>query len=451
MVKDYFQDILPPESTGVPIKRAPAPQADAAEHDEVVLEAPERSIRSIQASPTRSRGGYGGSDVRETLAVKPPPAKSRLWMWAAVAVALLVLGAITLVALRPTSVTIVPRSHEVFFDDTAIFTAYPASSAATGTLTFVTQTQTFDQSELVAAAGVEHVEERASGSITIYNNYSSDAVTLIESTRFESPDGHVYRIPDEVIVPGRRGTTPGEISVVVFAEEPGEMYNAGPIERMSVPGLRSTPAMYSGIYASATSGFSGGYVGERPSASEADLAAARANSRTRVEEQVREMARSFTTDSTIALASLAQIRYENVAATTEGEGMVRVHERARVELPVFAADDFAHLIAQSVSADTEKGLVSLRPGEAFAATALAADLSSQTSLQFRLQGTATIVWRVDEAALREALAGRDEAAFEAIVSAFPGIQEAHARVQPFWKSAFPSDGEDITIMVRDNG
>ena len=68
-------------------------------------------------------------------------------------------------------------------------------------------------------------------------------------------------------------------------------------------------------------------------------------------------------------------------------------------------------------------------------------------LIFTLSGAAQLVWNVDAVALAEALAGKEEGAFQAIVAGFPGVEEARARVQPFWKNSFPENPADIRIKI----
>jgi hypothetical protein len=101
-----------------------------------------------------------------------------------------------------------------------------------------------------------------------------------------------------------------------------------------------------------------------------------------------------------------------------------------------------------VSAGAEKGGLIFKPIEL---TALPATTSgdSNTALAFSLRGQAQLVWRVDASELASALAGRDEGAFQTIVGGFEGIEEARARIEPFWKNSFPADPTDIKITVKD--
>ena len=380
----------------------------------------------------------------------PPPQRrgSRLWLWGGIFVALLALAAIALVALRPTSVFVSPRSHAILFDDTARFMAYPASSAAEGSLAFTVESTILEDSQVVAAEGTVRVEEKANGSVTIYNDYSADSVKLIKNTRFESSQGLIFRVPAEAIVPGKRGTVPGEITVMVIADQAGEKYNIGP-DTFKLPGLKSTPDMFAKVTARSTTAMTGGFAGERAAIAPSTEEATRAEIRSRLEQKVKSAIGSAAGDN-VVFVELARISYETLPPTSETGGSVRMHERAVVEMPVFAPSEFAHILARSVSADAESGDVKLVPGEGFRAMRLTpTDVPLTAPLEFTLEGTARLVWVVDEAALKSALAGKSEDAFQSIVEGFPSIDEAHARIEPFWKNSFPSDPSAIQITIED--
>ena len=401
----------------------------------------------------RSKQRVGMGDIREGGQPPPLPLRaraSRSFLWGGVALALLVLGAIALVALRPTTATVVPRSHAVLFDETARFTAYPAETAVTGTLPFTIETSTFEDSQVVPAKGTERVEDRAQGSITVYNDYSSASVKLIKNTRFQTPSGLVFRAPAEVIVPGRKGSTPGQISITVFADKPGEQYNIGPVEKFTLPGLASGPE-YSKVYARSSAPTVGGFAGERPAATPAALEAAQAEIRGRLQEKALASARVRESAETFAFFDLAHLTFESLPPTTEGKEGVRIHERARMELPLFPVDKFAYVVGESVSASAESGSIVLKTGEGFGARPEGAvgEFTAGSPLSFTLRGSALLIWKVDTEELAGALAGRDKAAFQAIVKGFPGIEEAHARIEPFWKSSFPADPAAIKIKVQE--
>jgi hypothetical protein len=457
MAKDYFQDIMPPSGApgrSIPIsKPQESPSLEPPEEENVDAESPpERSIRNISMPQRRPRGGEQKPPAPpgpsfSSLEVAPSPGSKRLWIWAAALLVTLLLGVVGLLALRPTTVTVVPKSHAVLFDDASTLSAYPESVAATGALSYRIESVRLEDSEVVPSSGMERVEEKASGTITVYNAYSAAPTRLIKNTRFETPDGLIFRTPSEIVIPGKKGATPGEISVTVVADKAGEAYNVGPVAKFTVPGLKDTPAMFSGVYARSSASMSGGFSGDRPAVSPGALESAQSAVRDRLLAKARDSVASKTNDADIALVGLADISYTSLPRTAEAGGGVRIHEEAAVDIPVFSTSALAREVATWVSADAETSTTVLVPGKDFTAQRGTSALTK--SLTFTLSGTATLVWIVDRNALAEALSGKMEGDFETIVSAFPGIQEARARVEPFWKNTFPKDAADIVIRVEE--
>lgn len=460
MAKDYFQDIVPPPGGGSGRMRrlSVSPKSESEEvreegtdidsTSEEVAPTPDRSIRNVNFTPVRPR---------RTMETPPPPGnfgmprkrRSRKLLWGIAAIAVVIVGGLLVVAMRTTTVTVTPRTHAVLFDDSSLFTAYPAIAAAPGSLPYTLETVGLEDSDTVASNGTVQASDKASGLITVFNDYSTSPQRLVKNTRFEAPGGIIFRAPSDIVVPGRTAAGPGQISVTVVADEAGEKYNVAPVSRFTLPGLKSTADMYAKIYAQSTTAFTGGFVGEKPGVATADMERAVAGIRSRLEGKARDAAEALSSESAVVFTDLVRISYEDLPATTESGGNVRVHQKATVSIPVFPAANFAKSVALSVSSDVDDVEVMLVQGEGFGARALSASSTLGIDpLQFGLVGAATIVWEVDKAALAEALAGRDQSAFQTIVTGFKGIQEARARIEPFWSGVFPKDPAGISIKVK---
>jgi hypothetical protein len=442
MAKEYFQDILPPEDD-------PKRSGDTAHESDAGNPVPmnrnassERSIRNISMPERRMR--LPDRDAPGVMVSAPPRRGSRWWLWIIALAAVIVLGILALVALRSTTVTVVPRSQAVTFTDASVFTAYPAATAAQDTLTYSMHTQDYEQSLVVKSTGTVQASDKASGLITVYNDYQSSPFRLVKNTRFESSDGHIFRTPEDIVIPGKSGSTPGQVSVTVVADQPGEAYNVSP-SRFTVPGLQGA-ASYAHIYAQSSAPMSGGFVGERPDVSADTLSATIAALREKLQTQARADTAALG-EQGIVLPDLAVITYEDAPLAPEGTGSVRVVEKAHVAVPTFAPDVFAKAIAAAsgiVGAD-----VSLIPSSTMAARFTSASTTPGTDpFQFALSGSATIVWDVDTEALKQALVGKPQSAFQSIATNFAGIQEAHARLEPFWKSVFPTDPSQIKVTIE---
>lgn len=456
MARDYFQDIMPPSGD----ERSRAPSQANAEETRIPIHAGSqetpssaRSIRNISI-PNRE-GRRPMSDMRDTREVptvgrgqpRPPRQFSRRWIWGLAGLCLLVLAALLLLALRSTLITVTPRSHTVVFDQSAQFSAFPVATAASGTLAYSVQVTDLEDSEVVPSQGTVHAEDKASGTITVYNNYSAATIRLIKNTRFQAPDGLIFRAPADVVIPGKTGGTAGQVSVTVIADQPGEQYNVAPISRFTLPGLKSASAEYAQVYAASTAAMSGGFSGDRPGVDPAALAAAVSTVRDRLDQKAHDAAHAATAATTV-FPDLMAITYQDLPDTSEAGGGVRIHESAHVQIPVFDSSLLAQAVASAVSADAGNSSLHIVPGANFGAHATSTVTVLGTDpLQFTLVGTAQLVWDVDTGALAAALAGRDQGAFQTIVKGFPGIQEARARIEPFWSSTFPKDPTAIQVEV----
>lgn len=406
----------------------------------------ERSIRDLRPSAARQR-----LQVTRTHEVhkERPRRRSRGGVWVAAVFAFLVLaGAAALIFFSSTSVTIMPRTHMVTFDASNPLTAYPAASAATGTIPYTVSTQVFEESAAVQATGTENVEEKASGNVTVYNE-TDRAMRLIKNTRFQTADGLIFRIPASVDIPAQKDGKPGSVEITVFADETGLKFNVPP-GQFTLPGLKSSPD-YSKIYAKSSTAFSGGFSGERPAVSPTVLESARADIRSRLEEKARALWQTAT-EGTVAFPGLVAISYESLPPTNDSGSGVKITERARVTMPEFPEAAFAAALGQAVSADAENANIRIRFSDGAAAQPVgafdAADIG-RTSITFALNGRGQLVWQVDAKLLQESLAGREEAAFQPIATGFVAIDTATARIAPFWKHSFPQDASSIKVQISD--
>lgn len=445
MARDYLEDIS--SQSEEPIRRRSASPFS--------IRTGERTIRNIAAPHRRGAGseqnharqftGPGSGTERRGGQSK----QVRIWIWVAASLAFFVLAVVILLSFRNTTVTVIPVSRTVTFDKTSFFTAYPEGLTA-GALSYSVTAFDFEDSAAVPSNGTEKVSERASGTITVYNEYSNSSVKLLKNSRFATPDGLVFRTPEAVVIPGKQGTSPGSISITVFADEAGEAYNVESVSRFTLPGLKSSPDMYTRVYARSLSPMSGGFVGVRPAVPAGALQTARAEVRGRLESKARDSARALASSTATVFPDLMRITYTSLTPTAEAGNGVRIHERAHVEIPVFSSALFAATVARMAGADTESATILSADGDGLAAAlygATSTNVLGKDPIEFTLSGKAQLISNVDADALANALAGRDQAAFQTIIKGFPSIQEARARIEPFWKGAFPQNVSDIHVEV----
>jgi len=129
-----------------------------------------------------------------------------------------------------------------------------------------------NDSKEFSSSGVAKSEQKAKGTITVYNAYSDSSRTLIPS-RFVSADGKLFWSTKKVKLPGRTynggKVVPGQIDIEIEAAEPGPEYNIE-ATTFALPALAGT-ALYTTIYAKSFSPISGGSTGEVAQVIEEDL------------------------------------------------------------------------------------------------------------------------------------------------------------------------------------
>src|SRR3990167_2199935 len=346
MAKDYFQDILlsNDNKVGTPL----GADKKTSGGSDGIPDVGGRSIRNITVNPRAPRTRSMSSDVRGSASSDPQSPsvwpntykRSRVWIWVIVAISLIILTVLALFAFRSTKITITPRSRPIVFDQSVHFIANPMANENSG-LSYTIVVNELEDTAVVASSGSEHAEERASGTVVVFNSYSTSPVRLIKNTRFMTPGGLVFRVPASVVIPGKKGSTPGSVQVTIAADQAGEQYNIGPVDKFTLPGLKTSPDMYADIYARSTVSFTGGFVGDKPAVAPGAIDAAKAEIRTRLETKVRDSAQSLINENAIVFLDLIRITYESLPSTTEAGGGIRVHEKARVEIPVFPPDAFA--------------------------------------------------------------------------------------------------------------
>lgn len=438
MAKDYFTDPNP-QGGNRSIRNIPI---------SVGRPQPTQRMNPVQQQPVRRPAQDDAPRVRHGGASRA------LWLFAILALIALA-GFLGVALLRKTTVTITPKSHTVVFDENARYRAFAENDATApeGSLRYRTSTFTLDESATVPASGSEQVQDFASGTITIYNAHDANPVRLIKNTRFEAPDGKVFRIRNSVIVPGKTAAGPGTLTATVYADQPGEQYNIPAVDRFSLPGLKtSSPDMFANVYAKSNAPMTGGLVGERPIVAEADLSKARTALRESLSAKAQQQAAGELTSDNFSFPQLMKIEFTSDAAKKEGDGSVSITEHAQVSIPVFAHTDFSRTIALATSASGGEGIVRIPDTKSFTLTLHQDEVPADSSaIVFSLAGSATLVWDVDTAALAKDLSGssKQQTSFENITSAYPGIGEADALVRPLWRSTFPENPEEIRIIIQE--
>jgi hypothetical protein len=300
----------------------------------------------------------------------------------------------------------------------------------------------------VPAESTEQANDPAQGRITIYNK-QGNAQTLIKNTRFETPEGLVYRIHDSVTVPAGSDAAPGTIEVTVYADAGGDRYNIGPAD-FTLPGLRGSGA-FDLVYAKSTGSMTGGFVGERPSVGQSTKARESTALRQTLASELTESIQGEVPEGYILIPGATITRYEDMPESAGASGDVDIRVKGTMQAVVFPNEALAKAIAFKTVGSYGGQPVTIIDASKLTLTPQIGDVApvGVETYGFVLSGDTAIAWNVDKDRIAGAVAGKTRESAQVVLTGFPEVDRATLILRPFWTTTFPDDPGKITVSVSD--
>jgi hypothetical protein len=306
-------------------------------------------------------------------------------------------------------------------------------------------------SQEFTATKEEDISKKATGIITIYNAYSSQVQALVKTTRFEAPDGKIFRLVNTVTVPAAKieggSIIASSIDAEVIADVAGEGYNISPSD-FTIPGFKGTDK-YKGFYGKSKLAMKGGLIKKGIVVGQEDIS----NAETLLKEKLladakEELKKQMGEEFILIDESLAADITENVSQPSVGEPADKFTLTLKALAQGFAykKKDLGDLIEEKIAlkvSDKRLTLPDTRT-EAFASNEMnfAGGKSS-----FTLAVEEDVSWKIDEIRLKEVLSGKNESEAKQAVALFPEIDSAEFSLWPFWITRIPKDIRKIQIGV----
>ncbi|MBI2100405.1 MAG: hypothetical protein HYT47_00030 [Candidatus Vogelbacteria bacterium] len=352
-------------------------------------------------------------------------------------------------------VTVKPKQAVLTLDDTLRAVTRPSDDLTRpeAPIGYETMTVQATDSVTVTAGEKKAVSLRASGQITVFNRYSSRPQKLIANTRFEAASGKIYRIKDEIMVPGYEFVDgklkPGELAVTVYADKPGAEYN-GEVKDLTIPGFKGE-ARYDKITARGLAAMAGGFVGERLTVSDPAKEAAEQELRSRLEHSLAEEARAALPDGFLTFPEARFIKFQSrVKEGLTGSSNLTLELEGELTTLIFSRQELSRSLAARRLADYDGAEVAVINFDELTVRLFDRDsFDPVTSREARLHfiGEARLVWQFELATLKRALAGASKNDYQAVFLKFPSIASAEVSIQPPWLKRFPADPSKITVRV----
>jgi len=366
-----------------------------------------------------------------------------MWIVLAVVALAAILGIVTTFFHRAT-VTVTPHRYTAQVEST--FETSPAHPLLPYERVSVEETLT----KTVPATGSRHVENHASGIITVHNAFSQNSVRLITNTRFESADGKIYRVHTPVSVPGytmKAGVkVPGTVDVTVYAAEAGESHNVG-LTEFTLPGL-TNPEEHEQIYARSKTPITGGFVGEQAvvdaSVRTQTIEALKAD----LDRNLRAKVATASPPGSVIFPDTVLVTFAEKTDTAEGDNAV-IGVSGTAVAPAFPMQSLAKAVADAGGVFSESVLSIENVTELSGHINSPDALGSETPVSLAVSGSAKLVAVFDTEGLARDLAGKGKDAIHTVLPGYPGIADLTIRVYPFWLSTIPTNSKDVEIKVAE--
>lgn len=307
-----------------------------------------------------------------------------------------------------------------------------------------------------SASGRATKEGKAEGTITVYNEYSTQSQVLIPTTRFISTEGKLFRTPTRVVIPGGRQEggkfVPGQINIKVVADEAGPEYNIGP-STFSVPGFAGTDR-YTKFYAKSSQAMTGGFLEGGSLVTKDDLEEAKnyvtAAAKEEAESALLEDLGSEAKSSFIFIDSVVQTEVtETFSSAQESQEINTFDYRARAvsktlifrkaDLESFAKEYILSKFTEGREVWTESLTISYSPETINLASG---------KMVLSLNVSAKVYQSLDSGRLKEVVSGKSLTGSKIFLENQAGVTRAEVEFWPFWVKRAPGDLDKIGITLK---
>ena len=319
--------------------------------------------------------------------------------------------------------------------------------APVGTMPFQRLSAPAQAMRTVTASGSSNTSTSAQGTLTIYNTANAKPQQLVANTRFETPDGKIYKIQKKVTVPAAVKGTPGTAQVVAVAEKSGPDYNRGDT-RFTIPGFKGSPN-FDTFYAQA-SGMTGGSSGVHPIVSPADIQKAQADMKQEIAQKFASSTSFTVSRDSLSVDGTVALEFGDAKVTDAGAGKATITQTATATEAVVRKADLATALAKAQVDGYSGAAVGFDPSSAVSLSLPAgSSYSVQTpGIMIAVSGAPVLAWQFDQNQISTALAGKDKSSFDTVMTGFaPAVASAKASLIPIWNTTFPKDPTKIIVNV----
>ncbi len=299
------------------------------------------------------------------------------------------------------------------------------------------------------------VNQKAHGTVIIYNNQSAESQPLVATTRLETADGKIFRLVSGVTVPGMTNKDgrkeAGVIEAEVTADQTGEEYNID-ATTFRIPGFKGGPK-YETFSAKSIKAMTGG-----GSAGPADVAVvAKVDIDTAEREAKEKIKEEFLNDARNQLGSDEKILEDQIdivavaPATVPQTGTPATAFDYKNNFKVRAFVFSEKAVREKVDNANEKNFrgIRFRPVSSNITYSESVANFSEGKLRLVAHALVTMESDIDKDALREAMLGKNKNDMQNALSSFPEVKKIEVVFYPEWfVESVPSSQNRVTVIIK---
>jgi hypothetical protein len=371
------------------------------------------------------------------------------WVFGTIAVLLIAAFIVCMMTVfSSATVEITPKSQEVSVN----MKINAATESTDGTIKYEVIKLSKIKTVSVPATGEEAVELKASGKIIIYNKFSTDPQRLIVRTRFESPDGLIYRISESIVVPGKTVKdgveTPGSIEATVFADEAGDKYNIKKTD-FTIPGFKNDADRYKGFYARSSSDMTGGFVGKQKTVSSADKQTALQSVDTEAQTDLKKDLETKVPEGLVLLSGAISYKSTELPTAQDNSAVTLSKEVTAYAIMIDSKNLSDTITKEYISNEPDwKDIKSVvKDFSALSVSGLPVDFEAGNKITLQINGKTQVWADINTDIIGQRLLGIPKKDAAELMDEFAGISSIKSAVRPIWKQSFPADSFRIHVKT----
>lgn len=376
-------------------------------------------------------------------------------MWLGLAAVLILGYTFTMFLISSAKITLYANGTKVSIDTTfAVDPTLKTTDTEKAVLAGQTVSVSKDLSGSFTPTGKKDAGTKASGTMTIKNEYDMNAHPLQEGTRFVAPDGKQFRSTAAVSVPGATPTLqngqlaliPGSTTVNVVADKAGDDYNEAPA-RYTIPGL--SPAEQAKIYGQGAQ-MSGGTTKTVTVVTQGDVDTAKAALLEKDKDSIKRELEGRLPSGYTMLEPSQTSKTDNVspspAIDAEGSSGTLTLKVTYSVLAVKESEYKDLIRAQEIKQIGDKNQIY---DDGIAGAQLTTSDKDSTGRQtFHFTTEAYGGAKIDTKTLAEQIKGKRYGDAVDLANRQPGVSRAEVMLKPGWSTNVPSRTDKINIVIQ---